>query len=143
MRSERHNLPEKEMAQIRRKLDGTPAIDKTAELIHLAGNATRLKILYLLDRMQEISVGNLAGVLGVSVSAVSQHLTKLKASRLVATRRQDQTIYHRLTEHPFNATLRGEVFPDFAPGASGGGSLAGTAAASSPSGGGRRRRFRA
>jgi ArsR family transcriptional regulator, lead/cadmium/zinc/bismuth-responsive transcriptional repressor len=143
MRSERLNLPEKEMAQIRRQLDGTPAIDKTAELIHLAGNATRLKILYLLDQMKEISVGNLAGVLGVSVSAVSQHLTKLKASRLVATRRQDQTIYHRLTEHPFNATLRDDVFPQFAPRAGGGRSFKESAAASSAGSGARRRRFRA
>ncbi|HVT15018.1 MAG TPA: metalloregulator ArsR/SmtB family transcription factor [Thermoanaerobaculia bacterium] len=132
------NISDPQIAQIRRMLDGTPAIDKTAQLFHLAGNATRLKILYLLDQVQEISVGNLADVLGVSASTVSQHLARLRASRLVAKRRHRQTIYHRMTEHPFNAILRDEVFTHSR--ASGGKSFSSTASTST-GGGGNRRRF--
>jgi DNA-binding transcriptional ArsR family regulator len=48
--------------------------------------------------------------LGVSVSAVSQHLTKLRAYRLVDSRREAQTIYYRLAEHDFIGRLREDYF---------------------------------
>ena len=48
-----------------------------------------------------------------SVSAVSQHLAKLKAYGLVAPRRDAQTIYYRLTDHEFNGKLRDNFFKQF------------------------------
>jgi DNA-binding transcriptional ArsR family regulator len=86
------------------------AIDETVELMKLAGNSTRLKLLYLLETMTEVSVSDLSELLGVSVSAVSQHLTKLRAYRLVNSRREAQTIYYRLAEHDFISRLREEFF---------------------------------
>ena len=87
-----------------------PQIDETAELMKLAGNSTRLKLLYLLETMTEVNVSDLSELLGVSVSAVSQHLSKLRAHRLVDSRRDAQTIYYRLTEHDFIDRLRQEFF---------------------------------
>jgi DNA-binding transcriptional ArsR family regulator len=87
-----------------------PEIDETAELMKLAGNATRLKLLYLLETITEVSVSDLSDLLGVSVSAVSQHLAKLRARGLVASRRDAQTIYYRLAEHDFIDRLRQEFF---------------------------------
>src|SRR4029078_12394832 len=105
MKGEAPNMSSKEMAQIRQNLEGTPDIEEPAELMNLAGNSTRLKLLYLLENMSELCGCDLAHVRGVWVSAVSQHLAKLKAYGLVATRRDAQTIYSRLTEHPFNTKL--------------------------------------
>jgi len=85
-------------------------IEETAELMKLAGNSTRLKLLYLLDSMKELSVSDLAELLQVSVSAVSQHLAKLRARGLVSSRRDAQTIYYRLAEHDFIDKLRAEFF---------------------------------
>jgi len=85
-------------------------IDETAELMKLAGNSTRLKLLYLLETMTEVSVSDLSELLGVSVSAVSQHLSKLRSRGLVISRRDAQTIYYRLTEHDFIGRLREEYF---------------------------------
>jgi DNA-binding transcriptional ArsR family regulator len=85
-------------------------IDETAELMKLAGNSTRLKLLYLLDSMKELSVSDLADLLQVSVSAVSQHLAKLRARGLVNSRRDAQTIYYRLGESDFIGKLRAEFF---------------------------------
>src|SRR5436305_1572053 len=99
MKGEAPNMSSKEMAQIRQNLEGTPDIEEAAELMNLAGNPTRLKLLYLLENMKELCVCDLAEMLGVSVSAVSQHLAKLKAYGLVAPRRDAQTIYYRLTDH--------------------------------------------
>jgi len=113
MKGEAPSMTQKEMAQIRQNLEGTPDIEEAAELMNLAGNSTRLKLLYLLENMKELCVCDLAEMLGVSVSAVSQHLAKLKAYGLVAPRRDAQTIYYRLTEHPFNAKLRENFFRQF------------------------------
>jgi DNA-binding transcriptional ArsR family regulator len=107
------NMSTKEMAQIRQNLEGTPDIEEAAELMNLAGNSTRLKLLYLLDTMKEVCVMDLAELLGVSVSVASQHLSKLKAYDLVAPRRDAQTVYYRLTEHAFNAKLRENFFKEF------------------------------
>lgn len=92
------------------EVKNAPQIDEMAELLKLAGNATRLKLLYLLDSLNEVSVSDLSELLGVSVSAVSQHLAKLRARGLVASRRDAQTIYYRLGEHDFIEKLREEFF---------------------------------
>ena len=110
MKSEGQKMTTGEMAQIRQNLQGTSDIEEAADLMNLAGNSTRLKLLYLLDNMKELCVCDLAELLGVSVSAVSQHLSKLKAYGLVAPRRDAQTIYYRLTDHQFNDKLRQNFF---------------------------------
>ena len=107
------SMSSKEMAQIRQNLEETPAIGECAELMNLAGNSTRLKLLYLLDNMRELCVCDLAEMLGVSVSAVSQHLSKLRAYGLVAPRRDAQTIYYRLSDSDFNGKLRENFFKKF------------------------------
>jgi len=113
MKGETPSMSSKEMAQIRQKLEKAPAIDEYADLLSLGGNATRLKLLYLLDNMNELCVSDLAELLGVSVSAVSQHLSKLRAYGLVAHRRDAQTMYYRLTESDFNSKLRKNFFKQF------------------------------
>ncbi len=59
MKGEAPNMSSKEMAQIRQNLEGTPDIEEAAELMNLAGNSTRLKLLYLLENMKELCVAKL------------------------------------------------------------------------------------
>ncbi|HEX4955460.1 MAG TPA: metalloregulator ArsR/SmtB family transcription factor [Thermoanaerobaculia bacterium] len=110
MKTEGNTISQKEITQIRQNLEASPDLEEAAELLNLAGNATRLKLLYLLENMKELCVCDLAEMLGVSVSAVSQHLSKLRAYGLVAPRRDAQTIYYRLTDHQFNDKLRNNFF---------------------------------
>lgn len=64
-----------------------------AELLTLLGNGKRLVIIgHLLDG--EMSVGAIARTVGLSQSALSQHLAKLRNLGLVQTRRDRQTIYY-------------------------------------------------
>lgn len=64
-----------------------------AELLTLLGNGKRLAIIgHLLEG--ELSVGAIAKKVGLSQSALSQHLAKLRNTGLVATRRDRQTIYY-------------------------------------------------
>lgn len=113
MRGEGQNMTEKQLADLRQRLESTPDIEETADLMNLAGNSTRLKLLFQLSELNELCVCDLAEMLGVSVSAVSQHLSKLKAYGLVAPRRDAQTIYYRLTDHAFNKKLRENFFKQF------------------------------
>jgi len=60
-------------------------------------NKTRLMILCsLLD--EEKSVTELLEVVNVSQPVMSQHLALLREARMVATRREGQTIYYRLSD---------------------------------------------
>lgn len=63
----------------------------------LLGGETRLKILTLLRGVDELCVCDLASVLEMTPAAVSQHLSRLRAGRLVDSRRDGMTIYYRLS----------------------------------------------
>ena len=60
----------------------------------------------------EQSVGALADAVGLSQSALSQHLTRLREDGLVATRRDSQTIYYRLAD-PRIETMIGLLYEQF------------------------------
>jgi len=66
--------------------------------LELAGNNVRLKILYLLYKEKQLCVCDLSDILNMTVSAVSQHLRKLKDRKLIETKRHAQTIYYSVTK---------------------------------------------
>lgn len=68
-----------------------------ARLLKLLASEQRLLILCKLIE-QEHSVGELADYIGLSQSATSQHLAKMRAEGLVDTRRDAQTIYYCLQD---------------------------------------------
>jgi DNA-binding transcriptional ArsR family regulator len=72
-----------------------PRAAEAARLLKLLANEQRLTLLCRLSG-EEMSVGELGRHLALSQSALSQHLAKLRADGLVATRRDGQTIYYRL-----------------------------------------------
>lgn len=72
-----------------------PKADKVAQLLTALGHSKRLMAMCrMMD--DEVSVGVLAEAVGLGQSALSQHLSKLRALGLVTTRREGQTIYYRL-----------------------------------------------
>jgi ArsR family transcriptional regulator, virulence genes transcriptional regulator len=64
-------------------------------LLKALANERRLLIIACLTS-GEMSVGALEKRVGLSQSALSQHLARLRRDRLVATRRSAQTIFYRL-----------------------------------------------
>ena len=68
------------------------------QVLSLAGNEVRLKILFLLEEETELCPCDLSDILGMSIPAVSQHLRKLKDGNIVETRKEGQTIYYSLTQ---------------------------------------------
>ncbi|MGO7224123.1 ArsR/SmtB family transcription factor [Rhizobium ruizarguesonis] len=73
--------------------------DVAAALLSAMANPKRLLILCSLVK-GEVAVGVLATQVGLSQSALSQHLSKLRAQKLVKTRRDAQTIYYSSTSEP-------------------------------------------
>lgn len=87
--------------------DLTAHFDNAAGLFSALANEKRLLILNMLIN-QEISVGELARHAKLSQSALSQHLSKLRALDLVSTRRDAQTIYYTVSSpriEPIISTL--------------------------------------
>ena len=64
-------------------------------LLKAMGNERRLLILCHLAK-EEKSVGDLETAIGISQSALSQHLARLRRDGLVRTRRQAQTIFYSI-----------------------------------------------
>lgn len=83
--------------------ESTPQ-DATSLLRALA-HPQRLKILSVLAS-GELSVGELQARVALTQSALSQHLAKLRAQNLVATRRQSQTIHYRILDEEALAMAR-------------------------------------
>src|SRR5690348_6674954 len=77
---------------------------KAANFLRTLGNQHRLMILCEL-LAGERSVSALEGAVGLSQPALSHHLARLRAERLVATRREAQTIHSRLAEPAVTKTI--------------------------------------
>lgn len=71
---------------------------EAAQLLKLLANEKRLLLLCHLVARPEMTVGVLADAVGLSQSALSQHLAKLRDDGIVAARRQSQTIYYRVAD---------------------------------------------
>ena len=70
---------------------------QAAALLRALSNEKRLMVLCQLgDR--ELSVGQLLPAVGLSQSALSQHLARLREEGLVQTRRDGTTIFYRVSD---------------------------------------------
>lgn len=82
-----------------------PRAGEAAELLAAMANPKRLLILcHLLEA--ELSVGELAERVELGQSPLSQHLAKLRALRLVAARRDGQSVRYRLASKDVAKVLR-------------------------------------
>ncbi|MDR2858235.1 MAG: metalloregulator ArsR/SmtB family transcription factor [Novosphingobium sp.] len=70
---------------------------RAAALLRLLGNEKRLMVLCQLAE-GELSVGAIQARIGLSQSALSQHLALLRARGIVATRRESRTIHYRIAD---------------------------------------------
>jgi DNA-binding transcriptional ArsR family regulator len=94
------------------------SFDYLANGLSLVGNNVRLKILYLLYEEKRLCVCDISDVLGMNISAISQHLRKMKDRNLIVTDREAQTIFYSLTTeyekllNPFFEILDGNKIVD-------------------------------
>ncbi|MCL6266574.1 ArsR/SmtB family transcription factor [Flagellimonas myxillae] len=74
------------------------SLSLVAEVLNLAGNKVRLQILFLLQKEGRLCVCDLSDILQMNVSAISQHLRKLKDRDLIYATKEAQTIFYALNK---------------------------------------------
>lgn len=72
-------------------------LNDLADLFKVFGDATRIKILYVLLQ-SEMCVCDLAEMLGMTQSAISHQLRVLKQMKLVKNRREGKTVFYSLAD---------------------------------------------
>lgn len=85
------------LKQIDEKMPPEEELQDLAEFFKVFGDATRLKILYVL-LCSEMCVYDISAVLGMSQSAISHQLRVLKQLDLVKHRREGKTIFYSLAD---------------------------------------------
>ena len=77
---------------------------KAEAMLKLLANAKRLMILCHLIKGEK-SVGQLSDLVGLSQSALSQHLAKMRDLKIVDADKQGQMVYYKISNHEVEAIL--------------------------------------
>ena len=78
--------------------DFTRQAGEATRLLKVMANECRLLVLCYLAEAGELSVGELVDRVGLSQSALSQHLARLREEGLVATRKDAQCVFYRVCD---------------------------------------------
>jgi len=98
-----------DIKKLKQELKNKKAILACAREFNMVGDPTRLKICYLLCRHKDLSVGEIAKVVGVSISAVSHTLRKLQKASMVESRRGFRHVYYKLRKSPIVEVMKNRM----------------------------------
>jgi DNA-binding transcriptional ArsR family regulator len=79
---------------------------EVAQILRALANERRLMILCKLVERGEANVNSLAEAVGLSQSALSQHLAKMREEGIVAFRREGQTLWYRVADPRIRLLLK-------------------------------------
>ncbi len=82
----------------RERLPSAEDGDRLTNVLSLMADPTRARLLYTLDVVDELCVGDLALALSVSEDAVSYGLRVLRTADLVTRRKEGRILYYRLAQ---------------------------------------------
>lgn len=100
-----HPVDPQRVAAARRRLLSVEDASRLAALLGLLADPMRARILYALDTVEELCVGDLVLALDSTQDAVGYGLRMLRTAGLVTNRRAGRVIYYRLADD-FPAPLR-------------------------------------
>lgn len=102
----RVNVDAKKLESLRKDAFSNDHLVALSAFMSASGNETRLRVLYVLWRANELCVCDLSDICGITQPAVSRHLKILREKALVESRRDAQTIYYRMyKDNPFSRML--------------------------------------
>ena len=79
--------------------------DEVAAMLKALANRARLMVLCQLVERGEMRVGELVEAVGLSQSALSQHLAKMREEGLLAFRRDGKEVFYRIADARCEALL--------------------------------------
>lgn len=86
------------VARLRDEVSSEDVFEETRALFAALADRTRLKILYALRKGDELCVCDVAHVLGMSISAASHHLRKLRDLRILGYRNDGKMAYYSIRD---------------------------------------------
>ena len=93
---------EAKVKKVRKFMPAEADILDLSDSFKMLGDSTRLKILYALKN-EELCVGDISSLIGISISAVSHQLRLLRNYRYVKHRKDGKMVYYSLADkHIFN-----------------------------------------
>ena len=105
-----HPVDADRVAAARSRLPDVEEASRLAGLFGLLADQTRARILYALDLVDELCVGDLALALDATEDAVGYALRVLRTAGLVSTRKDGRVVYYRLSSG-FPEPLRAHCLP--------------------------------
>jgi ArsR family transcriptional regulator, lead/cadmium/zinc/bismuth-responsive transcriptional repressor len=93
-----HPVDPGRVREAQRRVIGADDATRLSGLLALLGDPVRVRILYALDVVEELCVGDVALALDVSEDAASYGLRMLRTSGMVQTRKDGRVVYYRLAE---------------------------------------------
>lgn len=93
-----HPVDPERVARARARLPGREEAMRLTSVLTLIADPTRARVLYALDLVEELCVGDLALALDVSEDTVSYALRLLRTAGLVSNRKEGRVVYYRLAE---------------------------------------------
>ena len=93
-----HPVDPARVAAARARLPSREDAARLTSVLSLIADPTRARVLYALDVVEELCVGDLALALDTNEDAVSYALRILRTAGLVANRKQGRVVFYRLAE---------------------------------------------
>ena len=94
----RHPVDPERVAKARARIPSSEEGDRLTSVLSLMADPTRARLLYALDVVDELCVGDLALALSVSEDAVSYGLRVLRTAGLVKRRKEGRVVYYQLAD---------------------------------------------
>ena len=93
-----HPVDPERVAHARERGLSAEDAERLASLLSLLADPLRSRILYALDEVEELCVGDIALALDASEDAVGYALRLLRTAGMVSTRKAGRVVYYRLAE---------------------------------------------
>lgn len=93
-----HPIDPERVADARARLPGREEAAQLTSVLSLMADPTRARVLFALDMVEELCVGDLALALEANEDAVGYALRLLRTAGLVANRKQGRVVFYRLAE---------------------------------------------
>ncbi|MCZ2859549.1 ArsR/SmtB family transcription factor [Blastococcus sp. VKM Ac-2987] len=93
-----HPVDPERVAHARARLPGREEAARLTSVLSLMADPTRARVLFALDVVEELCVGDLALALDVNEDAVGYALRLLRTAGLVTNRKQGRVVFYRLAE---------------------------------------------
>lgn len=98
-----------DIKKIKAEIANSKRVAACAHRFGTLGDLTSMRICYLLRHYPQLSVTGIAELVGVSVSAASRSLKKLREADVLTARREYKTVYYQLQDNAITKAVLNQL----------------------------------